>query len=259
MIARAAALAALVLLAPSAGAEPRPGGVAAPAKPAARSQPGIVAVTSTGAGQAGYVHYFLIAGPDGEGEIQVGVELEDQRIAWSFPGLGAVISPFVAEGVVAAPDGTEVGVWHLYGLRPFAGDRAMAALLAARIRPWIAARTPHCENEPRGGGCVSCLGFVLRALYPARADGYPALPRDWPAGPAGNYTTRELLLYLTGVAQLPTREARLARVARQPLPADLRDDLEHLIHAGAAFDAASSPAAAPAPKSGMRTRPARKL
>ena len=217
MIVRAVALAALFLLAPAGGAETRPGKAPSPLS----AQSPIVAVTSAAPGQAGYVHYFLIAGPDGEGEVQVGIELEDQRIAWSFPGLGATISPFVDEGTLAASDGTPYHVWHLYGLRPFAGEKAMAALragLPARIRPWLAAGTPHCQNEPARGSCISCLGFVLRALYPGRPGGYPALPRDWPAGPAGNHTTRELLLYVTGVAQLPTREARLARVARQPLP-----------------------------------------
>jgi hypothetical protein len=283
LIRHAAMLAALACLAqPGAAlaltAKPKPepprAGEAAAAKPAARpltraqaptqvpTQVSIVAVTSAGAGQAGYVHYFVISGPDGEPEIQVGVELADQRIAWSFPGVGAAISPFVAEGLVTAADGNEYYVWHLYGLRPFPDDKAMAALraaLPARIKPWIAARTPHCENETRGAGCVSCLGFVLRALFPRRADGYPALPRDWPEGMAGQYTTRDLLTWLSGIAQLPTREARLKRLARQPLPADLRDDLEHLVFTMGAFDAAVAPPVPLPSKSGMRTRPARKL
>lgn len=244
-----------------------------PARPLTRAQAPtqvpIVAVTSAGAGQAGYIHYFVISGPDGEPEIQVGVELADQRIAWSFPGIGAAISPFVTEGVVTAADGTEYDVWHLYGLRPFPGDRAMASLragLAARLKPLLDARTPHCETEPRAGGCISCLGLVLRALFPGRAGGYPSLPRDWPEGTGGHYTTRDLLLYLSGIAQLASREARLKRLARQPLPADLRDDLEHLVYAMGAFDAAAAPPArvqAPAAsqpsKSGMRTRPPRRL
>lgn len=276
-----AALVALLCIAPVCDAvaltakpkpePPRDAATAARAStpPVTRAQAPIVAVTSTGAGQAGYVHYFLVSGPDGEGEIQVGIELPDQRIAWSFPGLGAAISPFVAEGVVTATDGTEYDVWHLYGFRPFPGDRAMASLragLAARLKPMLDARTPHCETEPRAGGCVSCLGFVLRALFPGRAGGYPSLPRDWPAGTGGHYTTRDLLLYLSGIAQLTSREARLQRLARQPLPADLRDDLEHLVYAMGAFDAAAAPPArlqAPAgsqpSKSGMRTRLPRRL
>ena len=223
-------------------ARPKPD-VARAARPdrVTRADAPLVAAISAGAGQAGYVHYFVIQGPDDEPEIQIGIELADQRVAWSFPGLGVVISDFIDEGVVAA-GGTEIHVWHLYGLRPFPGDADMAKLareLPARIRPWLAGGIPHCENESAAAECMSCLGFVVRALFPGRGR-VPALPRDWPAGAAGKYTTRDLLLYLTGMVALPTREARLKRIARSPLPAELRDELEHLVYLMSAVDTASS-------------------
>jgi hypothetical protein len=156
-------------------------------------------------------------------------------------------------GVVTAGE-KEFHVWHLYGLRPFPGEAAMARLRAElpdRIRPWMAAGLPHCEHEGRRADCMSCLGFVLRALFPGRGTSAPALPGDWPAGTAGRYTTRDLLLYLTGMTHLPTREARLQRLARQPLPAALRDDLEHLVYAMSAFEAATGNAGTP-PRPGQK-------
>lgn len=225
----------------------------AAAKPSSRlsqrAQAPLVTATSAGAGQTGYVHYFIVQGPDEELEIQVGIELEDRHIAWSFPELGAVISPFMEAGVIAAGD-REFHVWHLYGIRPFPGDAAMNRLrleLPARIRPWIAAGTPHCEHEGLRADCMSCLGFVLRALFPGRGRS-PALPRDWPAGAAGKYTTRDLLLYLTGMVHLPTREARLQRIAQAPLPAELRDELERLVYSMSALDTASSTDTVRAPR-----------
>ncbi len=81
-----------------------PGGLAAAtraappaaAKANARTAPAVV--TSTGAGQAGYVHFWIITAPDGEREIQVGMELADRRIAWSFPGVGGPRTPGIARG-----------------------------------------------------------------------------------------------------------------------------------------------------------------
>jgi hypothetical protein len=276
---RAPAIAALVAAsrtgtAPAAKPKPAPSPVAAPAaaraKPlgrGSRAEAPLAAVASSGPEQAGYVHYFVIQGPDDEPEIQIGIELADRRIAWSFPGLGVVISPFLEEGVVAAGDG-EFYVWHLYGIRPFPGEADMAKLgreLPARIRPWLAARTPHCENESANADCMSCLGFVLRALFPGRGRA-PALPRDWPAGAAGKYTTRDLLLYLTGMVQLPTREARLQRIAGAALPAELRDELEHLVYFMSAVDTAAPadtvrPSRHPGsqPKTGARPPQRRKL
>jgi len=208
----------------------------------------VVAVTGVAPGQAGYVHYFILEAPDGTLEIQVGIELPDQRIAWSFPGIGATVSPFIESGVVQA-GGKDYDVWHLYGLRPFADDAAMATLagaVAGRVAPWVAAKTPYCENDGPKSGCMSCLGLVLRALFPGRTSDYPDLPRDfWRAGSASNYTTRDLLLYLTGMLDLPSREARLQRLAQLTLPAELREDVEELVHAMGAFE--SAPAASKTP------------
>ena len=47
--------------------------------------PRVTAVTSSGRGQAGYVHYFLITHPDASLEYHVGIELEDQRVSCSPP------------------------------------------------------------------------------------------------------------------------------------------------------------------------------
>jgi hypothetical protein len=241
----------------------RPAGVQDRSHRLTRAGAPLVTASSAGAGQAGYVHYFIIQGMDGEPEIQVGIELEDQRIAWSFPRLGAVISPFIEAGVLGTGD-DEFHVWHLYGIRPFPTEEDMARLrleLPGRIGPWLAARTPHCTNEGAPSDCMSCLGFVLRALFPGRGPA-PALPRDWPAGTAGKYTTRDLLLYLTGMIHLPTREARLQRIARTPLPGELRDELEHLVYFMSAFDTASSTGTVRAPrqpKTGMRPPQRRKL
>jgi hypothetical protein len=222
---------AAVATAPAAGRAARP---AAAPQPAPRADRPLVTATAAGPGQAGYVHFFLLELPDGALEVQVGIELPDQRIAWSFPGLGATVSEFIEAGTVIAGD-AQYEVWHLYGIRPFPDDASMAALqkqLVGRVRPWIEAKTPYCENEGRRSGCMSCLGFVLRALFPVRADGYPGLPRDFArTGTAGRYTTKDLLLYLAGMHELPTRQARLERIARLTLPDDLREDLENFVHA----------------------------
>ncbi|MBI4194234.1 MAG: hypothetical protein HY526_04050 [Betaproteobacteria bacterium] len=241
---------------PSVGAKPSSGAAVRAGRP-------VVTVTAAGAGQAGYVHYFLLRLPDETLEIQVGIELPDQRIAWSFPDLGVVVSPFIDAGVVAAGR-KDYEVWHLYGIRPFPDDAAMAVLrnqLADRIRPWVAAKTPYCENDGPRSECMSCLGFVLRALFPGRGGAYPDLPRDfWRAGTASKYTTRDLLLYLTGMLDLPTRAARLTRIAGLTLPDELREDLEALVYSmGAAESAASSNAGPPRDPAQSRsgTRPSK--
>ena len=56
-----------------------------------------------------------------------GIELPDRRIAWSFPGLGVHVAPFIAAGAVDAK-GRMFRVRHLYGLRPFADEAAMRSL-----------------------------------------------------------------------------------------------------------------------------------
>lgn len=226
----------------------------------ARADKPVLAVTSAGPGQAGYVHYFLLRMPDELVEAQIGIELPDQRIAWSFPGLGVVVSPFMEYGVITA-GGKEYEVWHLYGIRPFPDDAAMAVLqkeVAGRVNRWVDARIPYCGSDGPDSNCMSCLGFVLRVLFPGQAGGYPDLPSDfWRAGTASRYTTRDLLLYLTGMLDLPSREARLRRIAQLTLPEQLRQDLEDLVYSMGAFEAA--PAAKPAPGSIQRrtgSRPA---
>lgn len=210
-----------------------------PSKPATAQTPAVTrgnaplhTATGVAPGQAGYVHYFLLRMPDDTLEIQVGIELEDQRIAWSFPALGVVISPFLNGETLQAGD-KNYDVWHLYGIRPFPGNAAMVRLrkeLPGRINPWIKAGIPYCLDDSPQGKCMSCIGLVLRALFPG-SGGYPNMPRDfWRTGVAARYTPNDLLLYLTGMLDLPDRNTRLQRIARLALPADLREDLEELVH-----------------------------
>lgn len=223
---------------------------------AARGSKPLHTATGVAPGQAGYVHYFLLRMPDETLEVQVGIELADQRIAWSFPSLGVAISPFVDGETLQAGD-QSYEVWHLYGIRPFADDAAMARLhkaLPGRIAPWVQTQTPYCLDDGPGSKCMSCLGFVLRALFPGRGSDYPGMPRDfWYTGAASKYTPNDLLLYLTGMLDLPNRNARLQRLAKLELPADLRADLEDLIHRMGAGDAAA-PARATAPLTARQKR-----
>jgi hypothetical protein len=191
----------------------------------------VVTVSSTAPGQAGYIHYFVITGPDGEPESQIGIELPGDRIAWSFPELGVVISPFISSGVLTA-QGKSYDVQHRYGMRTFPDEESMRNLqqeLAVRIAPWIVNRVPHCDEErPSNQVCVSCLGFVLRVLYPsatAALAALPALPADFRSARKNIYTTEDLLLYLTGVPVDAPQQARLARIELLALPEALRDQL----------------------------------
>jgi hypothetical protein len=237
------------------GAKPLAGDVGA------RATSPVLVTGATGAGQTGYVHFFQIKRPDGEFEIQVGIELPDQRIAWSFPGLGVTISPFLEEGVLAA-DGKTYDVWHLYGIRPFPDNADMITLqreLTARIDPWIKAATPYCGIDDLGGKCMSCLGFVLRALYPARDAADSGLPPDfWRASSLGRYSTNDLLLYLTGMLDLPSREARLRRIAQLGLPDEMRTDLEELVYSMGVNESAPSVNAVKAPRAARKDSTARK-
>jgi hypothetical protein len=196
-----------------------------------RANSPVVTVSSTAPGQAGYIHYFVITGPDGEPESQIGIELPGDRIAWSFPELGVVISPFISSGALTA-QGKSYDVQHLYGIRPFPDEESMRNLqqeLAVRIAPWIADRVPHCDEErPPNQVCVSCLGFVLRVLYPSAAAALaalPALPADFRSARKNIYTTEDLLLYLTGVPVDAPQQARLARIELLAIPEALRDQL----------------------------------
>lgn len=234
---------------------------------AVRAVEPVVTATTTGPGQTGYVHYFVIRKPDASLETQVGIELADQTIAWSFPELGVVVSPFIAAGPLPV-NGKVYEVRHLYGIRPFPDDAAMRVLqteLAARILPWVEDETPHCDlqGSPREL-CVSCLGFVLRMLYPGRSPYYPALPSDFKrVGPDAYYTTEDLLIYLAGLHGLPTQEARLKRIDGLALPQDLRDELRRLVNATVPDDGvraadAGAPRSAPG-KSRAGLRPLSKV
>ena len=195
-------------------------------------------------GQTGYVHFFLLRTPDGEEEVQVGVELLDGRIAWSFPEIGVGVMPFIRSGSVEV-NGRAYGVEHLYGLRPFPDAEAMAALRVAlpnRIAPLVEGRTPYCNPFLRTEAlCLSCLGFVLEALFPGRLPGTPAMPAGFPRTRSRlYYTTDDLLLYLTGFHEIATAEARAQRIEAQRLPPYLREELWQLVEAFDLKDTASS-------------------
>jgi len=213
----------------------------APAKKSqAKTQPGRKAtavtapavVTAPGPDQAGYVHYWLITAPDGEQEMQVGIELPDQRIAWSFPGLGVHLALFIAEGEVDA-GGKVFRVQHLYGLRPFANDTTMRTLrsnLMQRVTPLVRNRVPYCElNGVTPGLCMSCMGFVSQVLFPGRTPEYANFPRNFPRVAGEDYhTTEDLLLYLTGLHALSTDAARQRRLAAISGPPVLQEELLRL-------------------------------
>ncbi|MGQ0524305.1 MAG: hypothetical protein ACT4P8_11690 [Betaproteobacteria bacterium] len=205
-----------------------------PAKPAivSRAHAPLLVVQSTGPGQAGFVHYFLLRLPDETLEVQVGIETADQRIAWSFPDVGVVVSPFLESGSMEV-SGKDYEIWHLYGLRPFSDEASMAALrkaLPGRVRTWTERNTPYCEDDGPESRCMSCLGFVMRVLFPGRHNSYPDVPHDFQRAVTGSrYTTHDLLLYLTGMFDLPGRDARLRRLARLQVPDNLRADLSILV------------------------------
>lgn len=217
---------------------------------ASRSSTPLHSVTGVGSRQAGYVHYFLLRMPDETLEVQVGIELEDQRIAWSFPELGVVISPFL-DGETLTAGNKRYEIWHLYGIRPFPDQGRMAQLrrtLPARVDSWIRAGIPYCLDDTAQGKCMSCIGLVLRALFPGSRD-FPSMPGDfWRMSPGNRYTPDDLLLYLSGMLDLPDRNARLQRLARLELPPDLRDDLEALVYSIGAGE--SKPAVALRPRAG---------
>jgi hypothetical protein len=202
---------------------------AAVATPAALPNTAIVTASGTAPNQSGFVHYFVITDRDGERETQVGLELPGDRIAWSFPGLGVVVSPFVRSGVIVSKAGA-YEVDHLYGIRPFSDERAMQVLrdeLSLRIAPLVEANTPYCdEQRPSNGACMSCLGFVLRVLYPPRDNGtLPAMPDDFRNARTGVYTTEDLLLYLAGVRVDAPHPAQMKHIEALTLPDDMRQQL----------------------------------
>ena len=202
---------------------------AAPAQQAvSRMSAPVTTVSRTGPRQAGYVHYFVITGPDGEPETQVGLELPGDRIAWSFPEAGVSIAPFIVAGQVTA-NGKSYEVEHLYGIRPFPNEDAMVRLrrdLEARVATWLDNKTPYCDEEhPSNRLCLSCLGFVLRVLYPGVSGGLPALPSDFKSVRKTMYTTEDLLMYLAGVRVDISRQARLKRIESLKAPESMREEL----------------------------------
>ena len=189
-------------------------------------------VAAPGADQAGYVHYWLITAPDGEQETQVGIELPDQRIAWSFPGMGVHVTPFIAEGAVNA-NGRVFQVRHLYGLRPFTSDTMMRSLrgsLMRRVTPLVRQQVPYCElNGVTPGLCMSCMGFVAQVLFPGRTPDYANFPRNFTRIDGEHYhTTEDLLLYLTGLNTPATDAARQRRLDAIGGPPALQEELRRL-------------------------------
>lgn len=211
-------------------AKPRPETPRATAQP----QPATIlnVVNAPGPDQAGYIHYWVITAPDGEEEIQVGIELADQRIAWSFPELGVQVRSFIANGEVNAR-GRIFRVQHLYGLRPFNTDMAMRTLrnvLDFRVAYWVDNNTPYCFlNGQSREICVSCMGFVMQVLFPGKTPAYPEVPKDFTRiGGDIYHTTEDLLFYLTGLHKLPTEMLRRERIAAIGVPKDLHDELIRL-------------------------------
>lgn len=202
--------------------------IAQPSNPAAST---INVVDDVRAGQAGYVHYFLIEHSDEEHEYQVGIELADGRIAWSVPDAGVIVSPFIKSGFLAV-NGKRHKIRHLYGLRPFQSAQAMQTLrseLAGRVAFWIDNQTPYCfYRTPNGPFCLSCGDFALQVLFPGSTPVKPQLPKDFgPAIAGGGYSTNDLLLYLVGLNRMP-EPTRSIRVASLNLPAALREDLSEI-------------------------------
>jgi hypothetical protein len=209
----------------------RPPAATRAATPAMLRKPAEVAVVTGLAGEAGYVHYFVITGPDGEPETQVGIELEDGRIVWSFPEAGVFVAPFLAAGSFTIGH-IRYDIEHLYGLRPFRNDASMrtfARELATRIAPFVEDKTPYCDESGHADRfCLSCLGFVLRVLYPGTTRSYPALPADFRSARKSLYSTEDLLLYLTGIPVEASRVARARRIDALAVPESLREELTRI-------------------------------
>lgn len=251
-----------------AGATPATRGMAAPASSSARSPAGAVSarthepvltVSSAGPGQAGYVHYFVIRKPDASLETQIGIELPDQRIAWSFPELGVVVSPFIESGSLPV-SGKRYQIEHLYGIRPFPDDASMRMLqleIVSRVAPWVDDETQHCDlKSPARQLCVSCLGFVMRILFPGRTPAYPAVPGDFKrAGSDAYYTTEDLLLYLAGLHGYSTPEARRKRIDELTIPLSLREELLRLVDTPDASDNVGSTKAGTPQNASGRNQP----
>ncbi|MGQ0750054.1 MAG: hypothetical protein ACT4PS_05915 [Betaproteobacteria bacterium] len=203
-------------------------------RPVTRSNAPVAVVNTVAPGQTGYVHFFLLRDANDETETQIGIELEDGSMVWSFPHLGVVTTAYVKSGTLYA-NGRQYEVEHLYGVRPFPDERSMRILraeLAGRIAPYIDDQVPYCYlREPGGPFCLSCLDFVVRVLFPGHFPLSPAVPRDFERTSATAHTTDDLLLYLLGLQGLPNHGARIRRIDRLALPDGLREDALHLVEA----------------------------
>jgi hypothetical protein len=203
-------------------------------RPVARSNAPVSIANAAAPGQAGYVHFFLLRDANDEIETQIGIELEDQTIAWSFPHLGVVTTAFVKSGTLYA-NGRQYEVEHLYGVRPFPDERSMRLLradLAGRIAPYVDDQVPYCYlREPGRPLCLSCLDFVVRVLFPGHFPLSPTVPSDFERSSGTAYTTDDLLLYLLGLHGLPNHAARMRRMERLALPEALREDVGQLVAA----------------------------
>jgi hypothetical protein len=227
------------------------------AESTSRANTPVVATAWTYSDNVGYVHFFVITGPDGERETEVGIELPGDRIAWSFPGLGVVVSPFIKTGVLTA-GAKSYDVAHQYGIRPFPDDRSMRVLqqaLAQRIAAFVRDKTPYCEENRASDECVTCLGFVLRVLFPGPAFASRALPPDFRSARTDLYTTEDLLLYLAGVPVEAPPAARLKRIESLALPANMRADLQRITRADDAARPAAATETAAAPSRKMPRKP----
>ncbi|HTE16458.1 MAG TPA: hypothetical protein VK642_15400 [Burkholderiales bacterium] len=170
--------------------------------------------------------------PDDSLEYQVGIELDDQRIAWSFPDAGVMVSTFIKNGTLNT-NGKLFKVEHLHGVQPFASDSEMRLLqkeLPQRVAYWVDNKTPYCLiRQPGQHFCLSCGDFVVRILYPGTHPLIPALPRDFLRTSGPTYTTDDLLLYLVGLHHQPDKHSKLAKLATMDLPAVMRDDIISMI------------------------------
>ena len=199
---------------------------------ASDSTTNIRTVTDVADGQGGYVHYFLITHPDGTPEDQVGIELEDQRIAWSFPGAGVIVSEFVKDGPLDIA-GKTFFIEHLHGIRPFRTAIEMQALrndLAHRVAYWVDEATPYCIfRQPGEQFCLNCGDFVARILFPATNPLMAGLPEEFTRTLGNMPTTDDLLIYMLGLHNLPDAKSRLERLATLDLPYSLRLDVVEML------------------------------
>ncbi len=217
------------------------------------------AVTNVAGGQAGYVHYFLIIHPDGTPEDQVGIELEDQRIAWSFPGAGVIVSDFMRYGMLSVA-GKMFKIEHLHGIRPFRNPQDMQVLrsdLARRVAYWVDEETPYCIfRQPGEQLCLNCGDFVARILFPATNAMMVGLPEELTRAVGSTPTTDDLLIYMLGLHTLPDAKTRLARLDTLDLPETLRLDVVAMLQPDEAYttDTIAGPAPGRKPVSRIAIR-----